>query len=75
MTFTISSPAFANGSSIPAVYTRCDGEDLSPQLDWTGVPTNTKSLALIVDDPDAPDPAAPKMVGIKYNDLPNMYRI
>lgn len=39
----------------------CDGLDISPALDWTGVPANTKSLALIVDDPDAPDPLAPKV--------------
>lgn len=49
----LSSPAFENNSVIPRRYT-CQGEDLSPQLDWTGVPSQARSLALIVDDPDAP---------------------
>ncbi len=39
----------------------CDGADLSPALSWVGVPAGTKTLALVVDDPDAPDPAAPKI--------------
>jgi Raf kinase inhibitor-like YbhB/YbcL family protein len=51
--FTLSSPAFTPGAAIPAKYT-CQGEDLSPQLVWGGVPQGTASLALIVDDPDAP---------------------
>ncbi len=45
--------AFTPGSAIPAKYT-CSGEDISPSLSWSGVPQGTKSLALIVDDPDAP---------------------
>ena len=49
----ISSTAFANESSIPAQYT-CDGANSSPELVWTDVPEKTKSLTLIVDDPDAP---------------------
>jgi Raf kinase inhibitor-like YbhB/YbcL family protein len=49
----ISSPAFANGEQIPVNYT-CDGEDISPALEWGGVPENAHSLVLIVDDPDAP---------------------
>lgn len=53
MAFQISSSAFANGDMIPRRYT-CDGEDVSPPLEWTGVPDGTKSLALICDDPDAP---------------------
>jgi Raf kinase inhibitor-like YbhB/YbcL family protein len=44
----------------------CDGENISPQLAWTGVPKGTKSLALIVDDPDAPDPASPKMTWVHW---------
>jgi Raf kinase inhibitor-like YbhB/YbcL family protein len=49
----ITSPAFANFDKIPAAYT-CQGKDVSPQLDISGIPDGTKSLALIVDDPDAP---------------------
>jgi Raf kinase inhibitor-like YbhB/YbcL family protein len=51
--FIITSPAFAEGHPIPAVYT-CDGKDMSPPLAWTDPPAGTKSLALIADDPDAP---------------------
>ncbi|MGB5335356.1 MAG: YbhB/YbcL family Raf kinase inhibitor-like protein [Woeseiaceae bacterium] len=61
MTFQLTSPAFQNGESIPPPYT-CDGKDVSPPLAWSGVPAGTNSLALIVNDPDAPDPAAPTMV-------------
>ena len=57
----IYSPDFAYGTTIPSQYT-CEGEDVSPPLIWEGVPGRAKSLALIVDDPDPPDPAAPKMV-------------
>lgn len=53
MTLQITSPAFSEGGTIPVKYT-CDGENLSPQLDWTSVPQGTQSLALIADDPDAP---------------------
>lgn len=53
MAITITSPAFRDGDTIPKKYT-CDGEDISPPLAWTGVPEGTQSLALIVDDPDAP---------------------
>jgi hypothetical protein len=60
MSLTTSSIAFAHNAEIPAVYTG-EGKDVSPPLAWSGVPAGTKSLALIVDDPDAPDPAAPKM--------------
>ena len=49
----LSSPAFAEGELIPSKYT-CDGENVSPPLEWEDVPAQTKSLALIVDDPDAP---------------------
>ncbi|MBY4677099.1 YbhB/YbcL family Raf kinase inhibitor-like protein [Marinobacterium arenosum] len=60
MTMTLSSTAFAQDGEIPRRYT-CEGQDLSPPLQWNDVPSNAKSLLLIVDDPDAPDPAAPKM--------------
>ncbi len=53
MAFEISSEAFANGDTIPTEYT-CSGKDISPPLRWAGQPAGTKSLALIVDDPDAP---------------------
>lgn len=58
--FTLRSSAFAPGAPIPARYT-CDGKDTSPPLEWGGVPHGAKSLALVVDDPDAPDPTAPKV--------------
>ena len=66
MAFTLFSKAFSNGSPIPSIYSRCDGKDISPPLEWSGVPDGTKSLALIVDDPDAPNPAAPKMVWVHW---------
>jgi len=59
--FALTSSAFAAGQPIPKTYT-CGGENLSPPLSWTAPPDGTKSLALIVDDPDAPDPAAPRTV-------------
>ena len=71
MTLTLSSPAFANGGAIPRQHT-CEGADASPALAWGGAPAGTKSLVLIVDDPDAPDPAAPKMTWVHWvlYDLP-----
>ena len=51
--FKIKSPAFSHGKMIPAKYT-CDGRDISPEIVFEGVPENTKSIALIADDPDAP---------------------
>jgi Raf kinase inhibitor-like YbhB/YbcL family protein len=65
------SPAFSDGGEIPIRHT-CEGQDLSPALEWTGVPQGTRSLALIVDDPDAPDPKAPKMTWVHWllYDLP-----
>ncbi|MFA3784166.1 YbhB/YbcL family Raf kinase inhibitor-like protein [Melioribacteraceae bacterium 4301-Me] len=53
MKFQITSTAFKYGELIPVKYT-CDGINISPPLKWEGVPTGTKSLALICDDPDAP---------------------
>lgn len=53
MSIQITSPAFKEGNPIPRKYT-CDAEDLSPPLNWSGVPAHAKSLALIADDPDAP---------------------
>jgi Raf kinase inhibitor-like YbhB/YbcL family protein len=51
--FELTSPAFEHGQPIPRKYT-CEGEDVSPPLAWSGVPEGTASLALVVDDPDAP---------------------
>jgi Raf kinase inhibitor-like YbhB/YbcL family protein len=65
MTLTLSSPSFLHENTIPSRFS-CDGEDISPQLTWAGLPAGTKSLALIVDDPDAPDPAAPKMTWVHW---------
>jgi Raf kinase inhibitor-like YbhB/YbcL family protein len=65
MPMIITSPSFAHDRKIPARHT-CDGVNISPQLVWTGVPAGTKSLALIVDDPDAPDPASPKMTWVHW---------
>lgn len=53
MAMAIASQAFRNGERIPARYT-CDGEDISPPLSWSGAPKETKTYALIMDDPDAP---------------------
>jgi Raf kinase inhibitor-like YbhB/YbcL family protein len=65
MTLTISSTAFAPSGPIPSKYT-CDGADTSPPLEWSGAPSGTRSFALIVDDPDAPDPAKPQRVYVHW---------
>ena len=65
MSLTIKSKAFTHEGEIPSKYT-CQGEDIAPDLKWEGVPENTVSLVLIVDDPDAPDPAAPKMTWVHW---------
>ncbi len=65
MALTIISPVFLNNDMIPMRYT-CEGEDISPPLAFGGIPQGTASLALIVDDPDAPDPAAPKMTWVHW---------
>ena len=65
MALQLTSAAFAHGGEIPIRHT-CQGEDLSPPLAWSGVPANAKSLVLVVDDPDAPDPAAPKMTYVHW---------
>jgi Raf kinase inhibitor-like YbhB/YbcL family protein len=63
--FRLTSSAFGPGAEIPAQYT-CTGGDKSPPLEWSGAPAGTKSFALIVDDPDAPDPAAPKRTWVHW---------
>jgi Raf kinase inhibitor-like YbhB/YbcL family protein len=65
MKMSLTSPSFADGAEIPRRYTS-DGEDLSPPLAWSGVPPGTASLALIVDDPDAPDPRAPRLTWVHW---------
>ena len=64
-TMRISSTAFADQAEIPTLYT-CEGKDLSPPLAWSDLPAGAKSLALIVDDPDAPDPVAPQMTWVHW---------
>ena len=61
----IKSLGFTDDAEMPAEYT-CEGEDVSPALEWVEVPSGAKSLALIVDDPDAPDPKAPKRTWVHW---------
>ncbi|GAB3355920.1 YbhB/YbcL family Raf kinase inhibitor-like protein [Lysobacter tyrosinilyticus] len=65
MSLKLVSPAFAAHAAIPAKHS-CEGSDVSPALQWSGIPTGTRSLALIVDDPDAPDPAAPQRTWVHW---------
>jgi Raf kinase inhibitor-like YbhB/YbcL family protein len=61
----LSSAAFAANGRIPAAHT-CEGADQAPPLAWVDAPPGTKTFALIVDDPDAPDPRAPKMTWVHW---------
>ncbi len=65
MPYTLTSPVFSHQGEIPKRHT-CEGEDISPQLSWSNPPEGTKSFALIVDDPDAPDPQAPRMTWVHW---------
>jgi Raf kinase inhibitor-like YbhB/YbcL family protein len=65
MPLTLTSSAFSHGGPIPKAYT-CQGQDISPPLSWDGVIGGVQSFVLIVDDPDAPDPAAPKRVYVHW---------
>jgi Raf kinase inhibitor-like YbhB/YbcL family protein len=65
MALTIASASFADGGAIPSTYT-CEGDDASPPLSWGGVPEKARSLALILDDPDSPDPEAPKRAYVHW---------
>lgn len=65
MTLAITSAAFEDGGAMAAKYT-CEGPNISPPLTWSGIPEGARSLALILDDPDAPDPAAPKMTYVHW---------
>ena len=64
-TMELKSPSFENQGDIPKKRT-CDGQDISPALAWTDAPQGTKSFVLIVDDPDAPDPANPRMTWVHW---------
>lgn len=68
---SLNSSAFAPQREIPSKYT-CEGADISPPLSWDGVPEDAQSLVLIVEDPDAPDPAAPRRTWVHWMvlDLP-----
>jgi Raf kinase inhibitor-like YbhB/YbcL family protein len=65
MALVLTSSAFTHQGSIPQQYT-CQGRDISPHLSWSGAPEGTKGFVLIVDDPDAPDPAAPKRTWVHW---------
>ena len=65
MPLTLKSSAFPHNGAIPRRYT-CQGEDVSVPLTWSGAPPATKSFVLIVDDPDAPDPKAPRMTWVHW---------
>jgi Raf kinase inhibitor-like YbhB/YbcL family protein len=65
MTFHLTSPSFEHEAEIPTRHT-CEGEDVSPALVWSSPPKGTKSFALIVDDPDAPDPRDPKRTWVHW---------
>ena len=65
MSMSITSSSFPHDGVIPTRHT-CEGHDTSPELLWTDVPDGAKSLVLIVDDPDAPDPAAPKRTWVHW---------
>jgi hypothetical protein len=71
MALEIRSPRFRDGGEIPREYT-CEGRDVSPPLAWSGVPEGARSLALVVDDPDAPDPRNPRTTWVHWvlYDLP-----
>ncbi len=65
MALTITSTAFSPNGAIPSRFT-CEGDDIAPAIAWSGVPEGARSLVLIVDDPDAPDPAAPKRTFVHW---------
>lgn len=65
MALTLRSSSFTDKGEIPSKYT-CEGDDISPPLSWSDPPKGTVAFALIVDDPDAPDPKAPKMTWVHW---------
>ena len=77
MSLVLRSDNFDHEKEIPSKYT-CEGDDVSPSLAWSGIPEGTRSLVLIVDDPDAPDPEAPRMTWVHwvlYNIPPSASRL
>jgi hypothetical protein len=75
--FQLTSPRFQNGETIPVAYT-CEGDDLPPPLHWEGEPPGTRSFVLVMQDPDAPDPANPQATWthwVLYNLPPNIHDI
>ena len=65
MSLIIQSGEFENGADIPARYT-CQGDDISPPINWEGVPEGSQSLALIVHDPDVPSPDKPVRIWVHW---------
>ena len=65
MPLRMTSSSFEHESEIPTKHT-CEGAGVSPALSWSGIPKGTASLALVVDDPDAPDPDAPKTTWVHW---------
>lgn len=65
MSLKLTSTGFDQGNEIPSKYT-CEEQNISPPLAWSGAPPGAKTLVLIVDDPDAPDPAAPKTTWVHW---------
>ena len=65
MAFSLRSTSFEHEGAIPAKHT-CEGDETAPPLAWSDAPANTKSFALIADDPDVPDPRAPRTVWVHW---------
>lgn len=65
MSLHLTSSSFKAGGDMPRVHT-CQGKDVAPALAWSGAPEGTRSFALVVDDPDAPDPKAPRMTWVHW---------
>ncbi len=77
MGFALHSDAFVAGHPIPDLYTS-DGADLTPELSWSGAPPGTRSFALVVEDPDAPDPRKPQRIWVHwvlYNLPPEVHEL
>jgi phosphatidylethanolamine-binding protein (PEBP) family uncharacterized protein len=65
MPLVLASPAIPPGGEIPSQYT-CDGSDISPPLTWSGLPSRTQSLVVVVEDPDAPSAVFPPLGGLRH---------